>query len=197
MAKEWKNHKGETVPEKYVSDYDKKKERVILKIAKDAEKINKQLLGFKKLIFGESDKLFDDMFKAHNMEKKPGKGNYTLYTFDKSMKIEVNVQDNVDFDDRIQLAQEKLNQFIELKTKDVDMDLSVLINNAFKTNKGRLDKSRIFGLFQLKINHPMWLEAIELIKQSVVTNDTSRYATVSKRTADGRYVLVQLNFSKI
>ena len=196
--KQWTDHRGEVVPDKYVSSYDKQKERIILKVLKNAEKLNKELIDFKAIIFGDCDKLFDLMFVENNTEKKNNhKGNYTLFTFDKQFKIEVNVQDIVDFDDKIQVAQAKINEFIELKTNGADMDLSVLVNNAFKTTKGRLDKARILGLFSLKIKHPLWDAAMDLIKQSITTNNTKRYASVWKRNTDGKYTQIQLNFSAI
>ncbi|NCC88462.1 MAG: DUF3164 family protein, partial [Clostridia bacterium] len=174
-SKLWVDHSGQTVPEKYISSYDRLKERKLNQIIKTAEKLNKQLLTFKSELFAVTDDLYDMLFKEHNMERT-GKGNYTLYNFDKSIKVEVTIQDIVDFDDKITVAQAKIQHYLDLKLKDVDQDLSILVNNAFKTRKGRLDKARIFGLFQLKITHPVWLEAMELIKQSITTNSTRRYA---------------------
>jgi len=199
MSKEkkiWKNHKGETVPDKYVDSYEKKKEKLIMKIVKEAEKLNKDLSAYKEFTFLKSDELFDEMFKNNNMERT-NQRNYTLYSFDKSLKIEVNTQDVIDFDDRIQLAQAKINEFLEKKTAGADQDLSLLVNNAFKTTKGRLDKARILGLFSLKITHVLWNEAMDLIKQSITTNTTRRYVSVWKRQPDGKYVQIQLNFSAL
>ena len=195
-SKMWINHKGESVPDKYVDFYDKKKEKIINQMVARANKLNEVLEEYKKLIFEKADGLFDDMFKAHNMEKTTQR-NFTLYSFDKSLKIEISTQDIVDFDDRIQLAQAKINEFLELKTQGADPDLSIIINNAFKTSKGRLDKSRIFGLFSLKITHHLWNEAMDLIKQSITTNNTRRYATLWRRQQDGKYVQIQLNFSAL
>jgi len=192
----WTDYQGNDVPVKYVSSYDKKKEKVINKIATEASKINEMLEDFKKRMFAECDKLFDEMFKANDLEKIAQK-NYTLYSFDKSFKIEVTSQDVVDFDDRIQLAQAKINEYLKIKTDGADQELSILVNNAFKTKKGRLDKARIFGLFPLKINHLLWLEAMELIKNSIVTNYTRRYAVLYVRDDEGKYIQVQLNFSAI
>ena len=192
----WVNHRGETVPEQYISGYDKRKERKLYTLLKRADALNKQLSLFKHELFISTDSLYDELFREHNMERT-GKGNYTMFNFDKSIKVEVSVQDMVDFDDRITVAQAKINEYLELKLQGADQDLSILVNNAFKTTKGRLDKSRIFGLFQLKITHPMWAEAMELIKQSITSNSTRRYAQIYRRQEDGKYVQVQLNFASL
>ncbi len=73
----------------------------------------------------------------------------------------------------------------------------IIANRAFKTTKGKLDKSRVFDLFSYEIKHPLWVEAIELIKASITSNHTRRYATIAKRDGDGKYVDVQLNISSI
>jgi len=196
--KKWIDHKGQEVPAKYVDNYTKSKEKVIEKIFAEAEKLNKLLYNFKMGSFIQCDQLYEQMFAINNVEKRQdAKGNYTLYTFDKSIKIEVSVQDIIDFDDRIQLAQEKINQFLEMKTAGADQDLSLLVNNAFKTTKGRLDKARVFSLFSLNITHPIWSEAIELIKKSITTNSTRRYISVSKRDEMGKYNIINLNISSI
>lgn len=196
--KTWTDHKGETVPAKYIDAYTKSKEKTIIKIVEQAEKLSAQLLNFKTGAFMLCDNLNDNLFENNNTERKAGtKGNYTLFSFDKSIKVEVNVQDIIDFDDRIQVAQAKINEFLELKTKGADQDLSLLVNNAFKTTKGRLDKSRVLGLFSLKIKHQLWDEAMDLIKQSITTNSTRRYISISRRQEDGRYKLINLNISSI
>lgn len=195
---EWKNHKGETVPAKYVSGYDKKKEKVIKKLLKEAEAASKKLTELKQLMFVDGDAIDELMYKEHHMERpNEHKGNYTYYSFDKSIRFSMKVQDVIDFDDRIRLAQEKINQFLESKSEGSDQDLMLLVNNAFKTTKGRLDKSRIFSLYSLKINNTIWNEAIALIKESITVNHTRRYPSIAFRDQNGEYKDVQLNLSSI
>jgi len=193
----WTNHKGETIPDKYVNDHDKLKEKTVIRIEKKATKLSNTLKKFKTEMFKDCDAVIDSIYKQSNTERKQGKGNYTIYSFDKSIKIEISVDDIIDFNDKIQIAQVKINDFLEKKLNGADEDLSVLVNNAFKTTKGRLDKARIFSLFQLNIKHPIWLEAMELIKDSITTNSTRRYVSVHKREADDSYRLINLNISSI
>jgi len=196
--KEWKNHKGEVVPDKYVSGYDKKKEKSLAKIVKEASALNKRLNELKTLMFAEADALNELMYKAYHMEKpEDSKGNLTVYNFDKSIRFSIKVQDVIEFDDRIKMAQEKLNQFVEEKSAGADGDLVMLVNNAFKTTKGRLDKSRIFSLFSLNITKPTWVEAINLIKESITTNHTRKYASIAVRNDAGEYKDINLNISSL
>jgi hypothetical protein len=196
MQKEWKNHRGETVPAQYVSKFDKKKEVVVARIAKRAEELNKALKAFKEAAITDTDMLYQLMFTERNMEPK-GKGNATFFSFDKELKVEVVMDEIVDFDDKITLAQAKIQEFLEEKTKGADNDLVLLVNNAFTTTKGRLDKTRVFSLFSLKITHPKWVEAIDLIKASIAVNNRRKYINISRRDSNDKYVPIQLNWSAL
>lgn len=196
-TKQWVNHKGEVVPEKYISGYDKKKEKALAKLLKEAEAVSEKLADLKKRMFEENDSLEELDYKEHNMVKPDTKGNRTMYSFDKRIKFSMKVQDVIEFDDRITMAQQKINEFLESKNDGADEDLMLLVNNAFKTTKGRLDKSRIFSLFGLAIKNETWKEAMELIKQSINTNHTRRYSTIAVRDESGNYKEIPLNISSI
>lgn len=195
--KTWFDHRGNEVPREYVPDFDRKNEVVVGKIFRNAERISDQLAKFKKESFKAADKLYGEMLKNANITASDRKGNYTLTSFDKSVKIEVNVADRIDFDDNITLAQEKLNEFIKKKTDGADKELAALVNHAFTTRKGRLDKARIFGLMQLNIKNQLWDEAMELIRKSITTNSSVRYMDISVKDDQGKYIPVKLNFASI
>lgn len=95
------------------------------------------------------------------------------------------------------MAQIKLNQYVHEITKGSNSEIQQIINHAFTTRKGSLDKARILSLFQLKIDNPLWTEAMELIKGSIETNKTKRYCSVSQRNDEGEYNQIQLNFSSL
>jgi hypothetical protein len=196
MAKIWTNHKGETVPAKYVPKMDKLKERTAIKLHKQALDLNKRLTAFKKNLIDECDAIYEQMLKDAKIPTGK-KGNYSITTFDKSIKIEVAVQEKIEFNDNINLAQAKIEAFLEEKTAGIDHDLHTLVNSAFQTNKGRLDTKRILGLFSLEIKHPTWLEAMELVKKSIDRNYSKRYMRVFQRDAEGQYHNIDLNLSSI
>lgn len=195
--KVWHDHRGNKVPVEYVPDIDRRTEVTVGKIIRKAESLSQKLAEFKAEAYEDCDKLYNEMLKNANIAPSERKGNYTITSFDKSVKIEVNVSDRIDFDENIEFAQMKLQEFIEEKTATVDLDVAELVNNAFKTRRGRLDTKRVLSLFTYKITHPKWVEAIELIKKSITTNSSVRYMDFSVRNDEGRYIPVKLNFSTI
>lgn len=193
--KVWHDHRGNAVPREYVPAFERANEAKIGALYTEASKLANQLKSFKDRAFTLADDIYAEMLKNAKIEATNRKGNYSLLSFDKTVKIEVNVADRIDFDNNITLAQEKLNEFIRSKTEGADQDLSVLVNQAFTTTKGRLDKARIFGLMQLNIKGEMWADAMELIRKSITTNSSVRYMEFSAKDDEGRYIPVRLNFA--
>jgi len=193
----FKTPKGDVVPDMAVSPYDKKKEKIIRNIQKKADKLSKDLIAFKKELYEKGDALYTEKLNNKGYDEDGRKGNYSLFSYDKEIKLEMNIQESITFSDEINIAQKKLNEYIDDVTTGTSSDIMQLIHNAFKTKKGRLDKARIFSLFQIKITHPIWVEAMELIKDSIQTNDSRRYGTISLKGKDGDYNVIQLNFSAL
>jgi hypothetical protein len=195
--KVWHNHRGAKVPREYVPDLDKKKETVVGKIYNKAEKLSERLAAFKEEAFNEVDEIYEEELKRAEIDPSERKGNYTLTSFDKSVKIEINVSDRIEFDENIEFAQVKFREFIALKTKGTDQELAELVNQAFSTRKGKLDTKRVLSLFSYKITHPVWLQGLEFVKKSMSTNSSVRYMEISAKDKNGDYKAVKLNFSSI
>jgi hypothetical protein len=191
-----KDHRGFEVPVDKVKKTDLKKHKLALKILKKAEKISSELNLLKSESYTEIDNLYDLEAKENGIVGK-GKGGFTFYSYDKEVKVEVGVADRIEFDEHIQFAQEKINDFLSEKTKGIDTDLSQLINNAFQTTRGKLDTKRIISLFKLNIENEQWKQAMDLIKKSMSSNSSKRYMNVYKKDKEGQYTNVQLNFSAI
>ncbi len=195
--KVWIDHTGAEIPAKYVPSIKKKEDRTVSKIHQKALKLHNMLKEFKE----EAIIMADDMYREMAMENKimldDKPHNFTLFSFDKSIKIEMQVHNRIEFDSTIDFAQQKINEFLEEKTKGIDDELIVIIQSAFKTSRGRLDAKKIMQLFSLKINHPKWKEAMEILKNSMNINHTKRYLNIYAKDEEGKYKLVTLNFSAL
>lgn len=196
MAKNWKNHRGEEVPAVYVPVIDKEREKIVKKYFERASRINGLMVKLKEELLNDCDSFFDGML-VKNGVKTEGKGNYSLTSFDKVLKIEVNVQGRIEFDDQIQIAHAKIKEYLLEITKDTNSDIQQIVNAAFQTSKGKMDVKRVLGLFELHIKHPKWIEAMELIKNSINRNNSKRYVRVWEKDANGEYHAIELNFSSI
>jgi hypothetical protein len=200
MAKEkkvWKTAKGEIVPAEVVSAHDKKKEKVVLKIAKQALTVSKLLVELKAITESDVNKLYNEHLRIKGIEPGERKENYTLYSFDREWKIEISRADTVTFDDNINVVKQLLDEYIEDVTNQASSDIQVLVQSAFKTRKGQLDKARLFSLFQYEIEHPLWKRAMEELKQSIDVQSSKKYIKIMRRDENEDYVLVPLSFSAV
>jgi len=194
--KTWKDHTGQEIPAQYVPAIDKEREKIVQKFIVKAEKLNEALTVFKDELLNESDAFFKKMM-VENKVKADGKGNYSLTSFDKSFKLEVNVQEKIEFDDTIQVAQAKIKEYLNEITEGANHDIIQIVNNAFQTSRGKMDSKRILGLFEYQITHPKWVEAIELIKNSISRNNSKRYVRLWMKDTEGEYRAIELNFSSL
>lgn len=196
MSKEWIDASGATVPAQYVPAIEKKKTKTVERIVREAEKAQAQLRKVKSLLFEECDDIYD-MMKADANIRTGKKGNYTISTFSKDKKIMVDVQETLAFDDNIQFAKDKIEEYVAAKAQGVDEDLLKLVHLAFESRNGKLDTKRVLSLFKLRIKHQLWDEAMELVKKSIDRNFSKRYARIFIRQENGEYKPLELNFSSL
>ncbi len=192
----WTDHNGNVIPAPYVPAIDKERDRVAQKVLKQALNLNGKLTAFKQESIALCDAVFDKMMADFKV-KKSGKGNYSITSFNKEIKIEISVQERVEFDDLILVAQEKIEEYLTEKTGGIDKELRYFIDRAFKTTKGKLDVKRVLELFKWNIKHKKWLEAMEILKKSISHNVSKRYMRVWKKNEMGEYKAVELNFSAL
>ncbi len=205
--KTWYDEKGIAVPITRVTALEKKKERYAGKLSDDAMDINAQLIEFKEELRSLSEEVYNDYMekylkevKAKGEEPKKQKGNFTWYSFDRSVKIEVDVNDRIEFDEMIiKACQEKLNDFLSDNLTTNQEYFRDLINDAFSTSHGKLDTRKVLGLLKhkSKIRQKKFQDAMDLLEQSIHSNSSKTYYKVSVKGENGDYKAINLNFSSI
>lgn len=193
--KQWIDPKGNEIPAIYVPELDKKKDKFASKIVAKAEALNKKLTEFKQMLVEGGDEIWAEMQEAEGV--RTGKKGYSISSFDKNIKIEMNQSERIEFDDQIEIAKALINEYLDEKLNDTDADLKALVHHAFETRSGQLDTKRVIGLFKLKINHSKWIRAMEIIKKSMSSNLSKRYVNIFVKNANGEYKDVKLNFSAL
>ena len=81
------------------------------------------------------------------------------------------------FDEKLQIAKKKIDECIHEILKDVNsIDGQQLINNAFEVDKkGEVNPRKILVLRSYNITHPKWIEAMEIIAESIEIVSTKEY----------------------
>lgn len=197
----WKDESGTVVPYNWVKKSERLNERKLATIARKAISLSNNLKAFKDEVFAEVKEMYK-AFLDENGGKAPGKGKggITLYNFDKTIKAELQVQEQIKFDENlINLAKDKLDELLNDGLSDAKDFIKPLVMDAFKSSGGKLDTKRVLGLrkYADRIKDPRYAEAMAFIDKSISRPDSKEYFKVMVKDGVGEYVDIQLNFSAV
>jgi len=198
----WIDETGLQIPVARINPVERLMEQKATLLANRAVSLNKSLIDFKVLVKDMCAQVYAAFMKSKgiNPEETDSKGFFTWFNFDRTIKIEVSVSDRIAFDDlTINAAQEKLNQFLDETVASKFDFVKDLVQDAFKTSRGKLDAKKVMSLLKHRerINHPLFNEATALIESSIRRPDKKTYFRIWIKGEDGEYQLVDLNFSNI
>ena len=192
----WIDETGQPIPVARILPLEKQKEKVAFFFAKKAIDISNRLSSFKEEIAKECEAIYTESMK----DAKVGKGNFTFFNFDGSIKIEVQVNEMITFDTiLIEKAKQKLMELVGESISEDKEFIKELVMSAFQTSRGQLDTKRVMGLKKhaKRIKDERYHDAMALIDESVRRPSSKTYFRVWLRAAQGDYESIDLNFSSI
>ena len=199
--KVWQDESGTKIPYNRTTQPERLKERAAAKILKEAIYLNTRIAKFKEVVRELCEEAFDAFMAEKEVITKKHKGNFTWYNFNRSIKVEVNVNERIEFDDlTIVAAKEKLDEFLENTIKSKNQFAKDMVLDAFETSRNqKLDVKKVLQLtrHEKRINDPLFSEAVKLINEAVRRPDSKTYFRIWKKDADGSYQNIDLNFSSI
>jgi hypothetical protein len=197
----WIDETGISCPATRILKTEKFREKSAFKIYTQATKLSRELAAFKMELQSICAKVYEEALAAikHESKREP-KGNFTWYNFDRSIKIEVNINETITFDDiMINAAKERLEEFFNQELSESQSFLRELVNDAFSTSRGKLDVSKVLGLLKhrSKTKAQAFHAALDLIEKSIRRPSSRQYMRVWYRNAANEYMLINLNFSSL
>lgn len=196
----WLDEKGISVPYNRTTKVERLMEHKSYTLLKRANDMHEKLKSFKKDLRDICDNVYQQFLAENKIEKKNAKGNFTWYNFDRSIKIEVSVNQRIEFDEMtISACKDKLDKFLAINVESKDEFIKQMVTDAFENSKGRLDSKKVMSLlrYKSKIKVPLFLEAMELLEKSIRRPDSKVYFRVWFKEEDASYKNVDLNFSSI
>jgi len=200
----WGNATGDCVPYNFVPKSDVSKESLAGRVYKAAVIAEAHLFDLYKIMsnaFEEVQVLVNAEYKIKNKkEKQPIKGNITWFNFDRSLKIEANVNDIIKWDSALMTeAMVLLNAYISASMSDENELIAGLVKSAFANAKGMVDTGKVFQLlrYEDKIKDTKFKKACGLMKQAQSIDKTKLYMRIWEKAEDGQYRNINLNFSSI
>lgn len=198
----WLNEAGDTIPYDRTKPSERANERKLPLLAKERLELRKKLEAHKAKCFEVGNELYQ-LFIDENGGKAPkskGKGNITRYNFDRSIKIEINVNEAIVFDESLlQLAKDKLDEMLNDGLVAAKEWIKPIVMDAFANAGGSLDTKRVLGLRRHAETIPdkRYAEAMRLIDSAIRRPNSKQYFSLFIRNDKDEYVDVHLNFSNI
>ena len=184
------NAQGHLVPIDKVKPEDKHQEA---KIFYDA------LKTFKAKAFSDVDTFIALLAQEYGVSKGGQKGNITLTSYDGLFRIQVAIQDYIDFGAQLQIAKQLIDECIHDWSDGANENLKVMVDHAFRVDKNkRVNTQAILGLRRLNIPDEKWKKAMDAITDSIRVTASKQYVRFYYRPHIGaEWIALTLDIAKV
>ncbi|HEQ72567.1 MAG TPA: DUF3164 family protein [Spirochaetia bacterium] len=193
---DWLDGRGKAVPPKYVPEIDRKRDYVVESIVNDALKLHTLMKKKKEKYLAQLTRYLAYLERSIGHELTT-KGNVQLTGFSGDKQVIVAINDIIDFDERILVAKELIDDCLKKWSMNADPNLKIAVSNAFNVDaKGKYNKTAILSLRQYKIKDKDWLYAMSVLTDSINIRNTKEYLNI-KTLQNGQLRTINLNFSSM
>jgi|GEM_PF-70496 len=185
---------GREYPAKLLDPQIVKRNDLVCKVMDRAMKLHDKIEIEKQKIVSDVE---DYLSKVADQYGESWKGNAELVSFDSKFKVEIRYRERIQFDEKLQVAKQKIDDCLKRWSENSNLNLQAVIKEAFQVDKkGEIAKSRILGLRKYNIKDSEWIMAMDLIDQAIQITSTKQYIAFYYRPEpDKPYQQVLLNFS--
>ena len=181
QEKLWIDLKGDTVPARYVSKFDKARDAVSRRIHKRFVDERKRLEQLVKDCIADLDGLM-------KLKESVGlKGNFQTSSFDGNIQVSIDQQYNIQLDERVAKARELMLEYVNSELSRLDKDttfLRKLVEDSFRANaKGYLPISSILKLTRYEVKDARWNEARGILQDAMRPVPGKRYLNCRVRAS--------------
>ncbi|MDR1575195.1 MAG: DUF3164 family protein [Treponema sp.] len=199
MDKEYMtDSQGRQVPAELVKEIDKLRDQTVRRIADEAMKMKDILAAFKQHIRDDIYAFAELSANQYGRSWGGKKGNITLSTFDGRYRLIVAMNDQIVFDERLQVAREIIGGCLDKWSDGARPEIRMLVNDAFQVDKaGKISTARVLGLRRLEIHDADWQKAMRAITESIQVSGSKRYLRFYERNEQGEYVQIPLDVAAL
>ena len=193
--KTMRDSNGHDIPVKYVSAYDKARDKVTRRIHARFEKAR----GLLEAVVSESITDLDGLAKLKDSLGE--KGNFSARSFDGLIQVAIRQQYNIRLDERVIHARELMMEYVNSVLDRVDgVDVSalrLLVTEAFKVNsQGFLSAGRVLSLMRMEVNDAKWREAKMILKEALKSEKGKQYLICEvRKSTQGDFKAIRLDIA--
>ncbi|MCI6989418.1 MAG: DUF3164 family protein [Campylobacter sp.] len=179
----WQNKEGNFIHKDMISIDKQLEDEVVEKLLEKAKELQKVMREFKEMAYKECYDFIDLLRQNYNMDKLENSktGSVTLKSFNGSKEVQIQIAKQISFDQKLALAKEKIDEYLDEKTENADAEIRTLITRAFDVKNGKVDAKMVLSLKQYPITNPKWTEAMKMIDEAVEIVGTKSYIRFKER----------------
>lgn len=176
------DNNGNRIPAKYVSNFDKERDKVSRRILARFQKARKTLETLSKESIADLNSLL-------KLKQKVGeKGNFATSSFDGLISCGIRQQYNILLDERVAQARELMLEYVRGCVDGTDESkkavLMRIVEEAFRANKqGILPTTKIFSLMRMEVKDERWNEARQILQDAIKPQKGKSYLFCETRTS--------------
>jgi hypothetical protein len=189
---------GRQVPADLVREIDKLRDQTVRRIADEAMKMKEVLAAFKQRIRDDIYTFVEISANEYGRAWGGKKGNITLTSFDGKYRLIVAMNEQVVFDERLQVARQIIGDCLDRWSDGARPEIRMLVNDAFQVDKaGNISAARVLGLRRLDIRDGEWQKAMRAITESIQVSGSKQYLRFYERNEGGEYVQIPLDVAAL
>lgn len=194
----WLGRDGRYTPESLVKPYEKLKEQTIVPLFEQWIELHEAIANLKANTIEDVDKLIELCADSYGVKLDGNKGGVSLYKYDGAYLLQRTFKNRTVYDERILAAEQLIREYLATKTDDSDPELKGIIDVMLQRNKqGDLRIAELIRLRTLKIDDPVWNQAMDIISDALNNFQTCCYFQVYKRNSQGKYDPLLLDFAAV
>lgn len=185
-SKYMKNAQGHLVPLEKIKAIDLERDALVKKLTDRAKALNGTLAYFKSQAFADIGAFVQLSAEQYGAKVGGKKGNVQLLSFDGRYKVQIAVQDQISFDERLIAAKELIDECLRDWTERAGVaELQVVVNETFRVDRaGNIRTSAVLALRRYEIKDERWLRAMDAISDALQVTGTCSYIRVYERIGD-------------
>jgi hypothetical protein len=174
--------KARLVPLEMVKPVDLLVDQTVRKMMAYADELSAVVARFKGHSFDDVGALEALISEKYEAKLGGAKGNITITTVDGCMRVQVQVQDQIEFGPELQAAKALVDECISEWSEGARSEIRALVLDAFQVDKaGLINRGKLFQLRRINIRDDAWLRAMEALSDSIRVIGSKTYMRFYRR----------------
>lgn len=192
------NAVGHFVPIESIEAIDLARDQFVKGVIAKTKELASQVEAFKRQLEADIQAFIDLSAEKYNVKAGAVSAKLVpLMTFDGRYKVTREIADQIDFNERLQIAKQLADECLEEWGETADYKVRAVLADSFQVNKkGRINVKKVLGLRKFNFEEPKWKQAMAAIADAVTVVGTKPYYRMHERDDDGNYNQIKIDFSR-